>query len=132
MFLKKTLTGLLVGAIFLATGLFILLNPHDDYLPTVATIVEIGTSFGEDDSPEVYVDYTVDGTEYGHVRLGSYSSGYYEGKEIDILYNPANPAQITTGGGMVWGIVLTVLGGLITLLFAGRIRYPLLAQRRNG
>ncbi|MBO4854296.1 MAG: DUF3592 domain-containing protein [Oscillospiraceae bacterium] len=127
--MKKTLTGLLVGIVFLAVGIFTLLNPHDDYLPVTATIVEIEQMFTENDSPDVYVDYTVDGTAYEHVRLGSYSSGYYEGKEIDLLYNPANPAQITTTGGAIWGIVLTVLGGLITLFFVGKILYPVLARR---
>lgn len=130
--MKKTLTGLLVGAVFLAVGIFTLLNPHDDYLPVTATIAEIEDTFMEDDSPDVYVDYTVDGTSYEHVLLGSYSSGYYEGEEINIIYNPANPAQIATSGGGIWGIVLTVLGGLITFFFAGRILYPVLSRRRNG
>lgn len=130
--LKKILIGLLVGASFLGVGIFMLSTPHDDYLPVVATIVEIQETWTGDNeyAYEVYVDYTVDGTAYRHVRLGNYSSGYREGKEINLFYNPANPSQIEAGGRGIWGIALTAVGGLIFLFSLSRLLYPLLQRRR--
>lgn len=47
------------------------------------------------DSYTTYVDYEVDGVQYSHVALDTYSSNYFVGKKITIYYNPSNPNEIT-------------------------------------
>lgn len=49
--------------------------------------------YGTDYDYDVYVQYEIDGTIYTE-ELNSYSSEYYEGKEIEILYNIDDPSQI--------------------------------------
>ena len=62
---------------------------------------------------DVYVKYTVNGQEYEQL-LGYYEASMYAGKEIEIFYNPENPAEIKGDDGAV-SIVLPLLG----LVFLG-------------
>lgn len=56
----------------------------------ISSIVETSS-----DSYTTYVDYEVDGVQYSHVALDTYSSNYFVGKKITIYYNPSNPNEIT-------------------------------------
>ncbi len=104
------------------------LGHHKTYLSAKATIesIEVDYGVGEDDSDTytVMVAYTVDGTTY-HSELGEMKSGYHEGKEVDILYNPENPEKIIPAGktGFIIGIVV---GGVACLagvgMFIGNLR----------
>lgn len=45
----------------------------------------------------VYVDYTVYGSAYKHVKLGTYSSPMGLGENVEIYYDPKNPGRISDG-----------------------------------
>ena len=62
---------------------------------------------GDDEEHDVYVAYSVDGKEYNALS-DTYSSSYFEGKEITIFYNPDNPAQIH-GDSKLLGIILMAI-----------------------
>lgn len=57
---------------------------------------------------DVYVKYTVNGQEYEQ-ELGFYESSMYAGKEIEIFYNPENPAEIKGDEGAI-NIILPLFG----------------------
>lgn len=108
---------LFVGIIFLIiSAVFLEINKShaENYLPTKAIISEIRIS---SDSSDAYVNYLVDGKVLTS-KLDMYSSDMYEGKKIEIYYDPENPSDITYLEGMrmfttiflIVGIVLTVSG----------------------
>lgn len=87
----------IIGAIFLIIGLIIFGNiiNYENKVDTIGTITEI-SSYRDDDhniNHEVYVSYNVEGKKY-ESKLNSYSSNFYEGKEIQIYYDKDNPNQI--------------------------------------
>ncbi len=87
-----------IGAIFVIIGLVVFgsIFNYDNKVDTVGTIKEISSYYSNakhNRNHEVYVSYIVDGKEY-ESRLNSYSSSFYEGKEIDIYYDKDNPSKI--------------------------------------
>lgn len=110
---RRIMITLILGVmtvLLLVVGIVMLSNKKDNYIETTATISEISeVGTGEDLTYEVFVDYTVDGHRYEHVQLNTYEGSYKVGKEITILYDPANPSVIE---GKTSGVI-------IILLFAG-------------
>ena len=86
-----------IGAIFVIIGLVVFgsVFNYENKVDSVGTITEILSyrSTNHNINHEVYVSYTVEGKEYKS-RLNSYSSSFYEGKEIDIYYDKDNPNKI--------------------------------------
>ncbi len=86
----------IIGGIFVISGLILsrsILN-YDNKIDTVGTITKISSYYGDDSrNREVYVSYVVDKERY-EARLNSYSSSFYEGKEIDIYYDKDDPSKI--------------------------------------
>ncbi len=86
-----------MGAIFVIIGLVIFSNVfnYTNKVDTVGTITEISSyrNTNHNRNHEVYVSYTVEGKEYESI-LNSYSSSFYEGKEIEIYYDKDNPSKI--------------------------------------
>ena len=87
-----------IGAIFVIIGLAVFgsIFNYENKVDTVGTITGISSYYSgtnHNRNHEVYVSYTVDGKEY-ESRLNSYSSSFYEGKEIDIYYDKDNPNKI--------------------------------------
>ena len=86
-----------IGAIFVIIGLVVFgsVFNYEKKVDSVGTITEILSyrSTNHNINHEVYVSYTVEGKEYKS-RLNSYSSSFYEGKEIDIYYDKDNPNKI--------------------------------------
>ena len=98
----------LLSAILIAVGTIMTLNSNKGYEKTDATIVEINTIPGvgeEDDTYEVYVDYTVAGHNYTHVQLNTYDGSYRVGKTVQIMYDPSDPGKIV-GTSPLWLIIL--------------------------
>ena len=82
-----------IGIIFAFVGIFLYnfdLIPKDNREEAIATIIDI-TSNGKEH--KVLIRYIVDNVEYDRY-LNSYSSRYYEGKEITIYYDRNAPANI--------------------------------------
>ena len=87
-----------IGAIFVIIGLAVFgsIFNYENKVDTVGTITGISSYYSgtnHNRNHEVYVSYTVEGKEYKS-RLNSYSSSFYEGKEIDIYYDKDNPNKI--------------------------------------
>ncbi len=87
-----------IGAIFVIVGLVLFGNifNYENKVETVGTITEISSHHGNtkhNRNHEVFVSYNVLETEYVS-RLNSYSSSFYEGKEINIYYDKDNPNKI--------------------------------------
>lgn len=86
-----------IGLIFVVIGLAMSGNifNYANKVDTVGIITEIIPYTTSDNSinHKVYVSYTVEGNEYESM-LNSYSSGFYEGKEIEIYYDKDNPGKI--------------------------------------
>ena len=96
------------------------------YAETVGEITDIRVIHGmEDDRHEVYVAYTVDGVDY-ESELGEYASTMRVGKEIGILYDPADPAQIISAS--AFGMVMEF--GMSALAFF--LAAAMLIKRLNG
>lgn len=110
-----------VGAIFLIVGIFLTmaLTNIENKVDTIGTITEIVRDrIGDNVSYKVFVSYEVDGKDYESM-LNSYSSTFYEGKEIEIYYDEDNPNKIGTHSSdlVMWifpgiGLIFFLIGGL--------------------
>jgi len=113
----------IVASIVFIIGGVIGLHQVATFSPATGTIesieIEQGTA-DESDSYTVIVSYNANGTIY-YADLGQLQNGFYEGKEIDILYNPDDFSQITlpskTGPiiGIAFGAVMLLAGIFMTI-----------------
>ena len=111
------------AAILLVVALIMTNSSNKEgYVETTATIEEIipNQIDAETTIYQVFVNYVVDGTPYNHIEINSYDSSYAVGKEITILYDANNPANIV-GKTSVFLIILlyalaalSAVGGVIT------------------
>lgn len=112
--LKKILP-LLLGLACLGGGIYMKFFEHNGLQETTAVIERIETVYHgteRDDEHDVYVKYTVDGTEY-HSRSDYYAEGYEEGKTVRIWYDPSDPGVIH-GDSENFGIYVLCVGAVIT------------------
>ncbi len=106
------------GVITIAVGVFLFADSkafEADAEKTTAVITEINSYYSGSGKKRkqhhnVYVEYTVDRKQYNS-KLDYYTAGMHEGEEIEIFYNPDNPAEIR-GGGNTSVMVLCITGGL--------------------
>ena len=87
-----------IGAIFFILGLVVCgsIFDYENKVDTVGTITKISIYYSNDihdKKYEVYISYIVDGKKYESM-INSYSSSFYEGKEINIYYDKNNPSKI--------------------------------------
>ena len=111
----------IIGIVFITIGVVIggnILN-YKNKIDTKAIITDISsyTSSKGNRNYQVYVSYIVEGKEYKS-RLNGYSSGFYEGKEIDIYYDKDNPRQIGVKSLDLLFLILPSIG-LIFLIIGG-------------
>ncbi len=63
-----------------------------------------------------YVDYEYQGKKYRNIKLGTYTNGMYEGKEIDLKIDPENPGRVRTlHGNKIVTIILGIIGSVFVL-----------------
>ena len=87
-----------------------------DITGTIAFIDSYRDSDG-DRHYQVYVDYVYEGREFTEVRLNTYTSSMYEGKEIALKIDPENPGKVKTPhSNMIAGIILAVMGLVFALI----------------
>lgn len=122
--LSKSTITLLVGiALFLVGCIrpFMYEEAISNGYEVDATIVEVIDEIESDSESgytstvsTVYADYTVDGKEYKHVKVGKYydTDKYYVGKTIKVVVNPNSPGK-TMGEG---GVVCTI--GFVVIIYA--------------
>lgn len=114
--IRSSVGFIIIGLLFTVVSILILFSPEGETETTSAVITEIEVSYNEEGDRDftVYVDYTVAGTEYTHIWLGSYSSSMHEGDTIEINYDPADPTAISAvGSDEVLYVVL--IAGLLAL-----------------
>ncbi len=119
----STITNI-VGIVFFLAGILLVIASIMTYAgdkqfeanadKTMATITEIDTyrtrSNGKTRTRHnVFVEYEVDGKTYNR-ELNYYTSSMYEGKEIEVMYNPDNPADIRGGGTGIAMVILCIMG----------------------
>ena len=126
--LQSLIVMVVMGVASLGIGCYLSFFSGKGYAKTSGTIVRIEETYlgpsATDDTAEyqydVYVSYTVEGTEYTSL-FDYYEDGYEEGKQVTVLYDPADPTQITSESkgigiyAMVVGVVLLV-AAVVTFL----------------
>ncbi|MBQ7981299.1 MAG: DUF3592 domain-containing protein [Oscillospiraceae bacterium] len=118
----------LIGIVFFLVGILLIIVSVVTYVgnkqfaanaeTTMATITDIDTyrtrSNGKTKTRHnVYIKYEVDGKTYNR-ELNYYTSSMYEGKEIEVMYNPDNPADARAEDSFA-SIILVFMG----LIFGG-------------
>ena len=143
----------LVGLIMCIIGVCILVSGKrfeaaaETVTGTITAIEDYRDADG-DRHYQAYVDYSYQGRLYTKVRLNYYSSGMYEGEEIELKIDPQNPRNakaknsylvaglILSGMGVVFllvGVVPTIIGMKKSarekeLLRSGKILYATIEQ----
>lgn len=111
-----------IGLIFFLIGVIICANifNYENKIETTGAITEISyhNHSRGNSSYDVYVSYNVDNTQY-ESKLNSYSSSFYEGKEIDIYYDKENPSKIGIKSLDLlflmfpgFGLIFVIIGGI--------------------
>lgn len=82
---------------------------------------------------EVYVDFSYNGKEYKNVPLSEYDNTMYEGKKIQLLFNPEADRIVRTKSMMNLSTLVTGLIGAIFLVMgiAGMISTAILTRKGN-
>lgn len=106
---------LLIGGVFLFSSS---MKFQKRAVKLEAEIVSIETHRDSDGdvSHSVYVTYNYNGRTYDFVSLGSYSSGMYVGKIIEIYCDPEKPGHIMSGFGIYLAPIILLVMGLVSFL----------------
>lgn len=127
---KAANTVSIIGAVFLIVGVFFIIlgfvlfasakKFQETAEQTTAVITRIDTyrsrTAGGDHTTEhdVYIEYIVDGVEY-NAQLDTYNSSMYEGKEIEVYYDPDNPKNVK-GGGSGLLLIMSAIGAVFAVI----------------
>ena len=121
----------IIAIIAIAAGVYFTFFQSRGFEKTTATIVsivEVPSDFADQDPTyDVKVRYTVNGKEYTE-KLDTYSPSYKEGKTVEVLYDPNNPAVIHSGLG--FGIYILIAGTVILLIIIFSTVRSKLAQKK--
>lgn len=148
-FFRETGTGrfFIPAGIFLiifSIALFVIGNKHKGFIKTTAIVsrTELVEEAYTDDNGDrveatynVYVKYTVDGTEYDEM-LGEMSS-FKKGDKITIVYNPKNPSEISQPVGIILPLgmliagIAALVGGIISIIRAIK-KHNALKEQEKG
>lgn len=118
---------LMIGILTLCIGCYVFISNKyfmENAEKTNAVIINIetkkharGIRSGGGITHIVTVEYTVDGVEY-ESEINDYNSRMYEGKTIEVYYDPDNPSNVKTDSMLIpaWlmgiGILFTIIGCL--------------------
>ena len=120
--LNQNVLLIIVGVAVMLAGFVFLKDSQGTFEKTEAVITRIEEyrEIGNDDElkHDVYVDYTVNGTEYKDVLFDTYSAGMKVGKTITIEYDVDNNANIRSSGAKFVPYILFVAGSAIWVLGA--------------
>lgn len=117
-----------LGLLALIVGVISLIQ-RNTFLPAEAVITKIESEYNISEDRydyTVYVNYSAGGQRFKDAKLGYYQDGFEEGKEIEIRYNPDNPAQIS-GATPGFSIYLTIIG----IILLGLGVYMCFQQKRK-
>ncbi len=99
----------------------------------VITNIDVGYAYyhngarSRDPLHNVYVEYSIDGAQY-YATLDYYTFNMYEGQEVEIFYNPADPYEIH--GSLAPIVAICRCGGL-ALLIALVVVFIRLKQKKS-
>lgn len=65
------------------------------------------------DTYTVYADYTIDGKDYTHVKVGKYTEPKYIGDTITVVVNPEDPGRKMTEGGIFATVGFIMIVGAV-------------------
>lgn len=128
--MKKKRFSSIFFAIFTAIGIIMIIcagvlawnfmsfQSNAEEISGIITEIESYRNSDHELSHRVYVSYQYDGKEYEDVSLGYYSSGMYEGKEIELLCDPEKPWSITTSFSGIMGSIVLLLIGIVFVLIS--------------
>ena len=113
---------IIFGIIFLCVGVFLYVNTDknkQNYRETVGTIVDIQYHYNHSNDSydyDVYVDYTVNQTEYKYRHLNYYNSGMDIGDEVTITYDVNNPGSPISSAksSFIISLVMALIGATLT------------------
>ncbi|MBQ4381189.1 MAG: DUF3592 domain-containing protein [Oscillospiraceae bacterium] len=104
-----------LALVLLGAGVYLNFFHSQGFVKTTATIVDVeAVQEADSNTYRATVEYTVDGKTYRQ-ELDQQSSSYAVGKTVEVLYNPANPAEVHAGG--ILPIILMIVGAVL-LAFA--------------
>ena len=112
---------IVLGIAVAGYGVYVQFFQTKGFVSTTGTIDRIDSTYMgyNDETMEdeyeytAYVKYTVDGQEYSG-KLDVYDQSYEEGKQVDIMYNPANPSDMHNEPGL-FGVVMMAVGVIVAL-----------------
>lgn len=122
-----------IGGVFLVVGLIITMYNYQfrsNGVEDTAVITKIESFEGRENKRDyrVYIKYIVDGKEYNQY-LGFYNINMYEGKEIQIYYDPEDPRRVKAKDEIfVWfifpsiGFLFFVIGLIMIINRVRRVR----------
>lgn len=109
----------IMGAIFFIIGLMVIKNEmsfKSKSIETVAEITDIETYRSRDNTDHiVYIKYIVNNKVYNEV-LNYWNSGMSVGEEVNILYNPDNPNEMTAKNSSYFAFIFPVIGGITFII----------------
>lgn len=112
----------IVGVILIIASVCVTVSgmKFDEIAEEITGIIADIESYRDSDGDRhhrVYVDYSYEGREYEGVKINSYTSSMYEGKEITLKVDPENPRRVSTPhSNMIAGIILAVMGVVFALI----------------
>jgi len=109
-------TLLFIIGIVMNSGVFLI--DEQDRVYTKAIITHIYTNHDSDGDTDydVYIEYSVNDKKY-ESELNSYSSSYYEGKEIEVYYDKNNPHKVETDeANSMISILFITVGGSFAII----------------
>ncbi|WP_195450999.1 DUF3592 domain-containing protein [Anaeromassilibacillus sp. 1001302B_160321_C8] len=65
------------------------------------------------DTYTVYANYTIDGKDYSHVKVGKYTEPKYVGDTITVVVNPEEPGAKMAEGGIFATVGFVMIVGVI-------------------
>ena len=107
---------MIIGVVFLLVGVIIGIagskfEENADKVTAIISTIDADWDGDGDIHHKVFVEYSYQGEFYQHVHLDYYSSGMFEGDEIEILVSRDNPRKISSSEGTrVMIIVFSALG----------------------
>lgn len=116
--------SIFLGVSLLAAGIFVFVNFKDSNYDgkTTGVITELAKATKESKATTrflTYIDYSVQGQKYEHVRYPKYSSFMEVGDEVDVYYMTSDPSQIADSNRTIFPLVgiASALFGFVTLAF---------------
>ncbi len=89
------------------------------------------TGSGDDVDHDVYLNYEFKGKEYTDVHVNFYSTGMYEGDEIEVFINPDDSKDIIYGDGAYFAYIAMIMGLIFAAVGIPILIIPAILNKKN-